>query len=144
MKRLLLLILFSWTPLWGQTHSIEELSWMSGHWTSQHQEEQWSAAKAKTLLGYHRDFQDGTTKFFEFLRIEEDDDGRITYWASPAGKSWTPFRLTSARKNAVVFSNPEHDYPKEIRYQRQGKVMSVEISDGGAKKSKWKWRLTKP
>ncbi len=76
------------------------------------------------------------TPFYEFLRLEQTDT-EVIYWALPSGQSLTPFRLSKCGPNWAVFSSPEHDFPKQIHYIREGDRLTVEISDGGTKASQW-------
>ena len=71
------------------------------------------------MLGLNRTVsKDGKRVAFEFLRIEQRADGPV-YLASPSGKPATPFRLTAIDGTSAVFENPEHDFPRSIRYTRQ-------------------------
>src|SRR5215813_8066992 len=72
---------------------LDRLSWMAGSWT---------APKAGSMLGLHRDAAGNRTVSFEFLRIEGTADG-VTYWASPKGKPATPFKLVEADGRRAVF-----------------------------------------
>jgi hypothetical protein len=98
---------------------LKALSWMAGNWSGTRDgvsmEETWLDAKGNSMLGVHRDVRGGRTISFEFLRIEATADA-ITYWASPQGKSATPFRLVELKDKRVVFENAEHDFPNRIVY----------------------------
>ena len=69
------------------------------------------------MLGVSRTVQDGKTLSFEFLRIVERPDG-LVYIAQPGGKPPTEFRLDSEKGDEWVFENPEHAFPRKIRYKR--------------------------
>ena len=127
------------TPTLAQEPNLKQLDWMSGRWVSQGQEEHWSKPHSASMLGYHRDTKDGKTIFFEFLRIEESSKG-IIYWASPSGGPAVPFYLSSMGKHRVTFSNPDHDFPKEIHYSRRRNKLRARISDGKSKHSEWEWK----
>jgi hypothetical protein len=98
---------------------LKSLAWMAGTWTgvadSVEMEEIWTAPKAQSMLGLHRDAAEGRTVSFEFLRIEATSEA-ITYWASPKGRPATPFKLVEGGQKRVVFENPEHDFPRRILY----------------------------
>jgi hypothetical protein len=126
---------------------IADLAWLSGSWAGEdgdlEMEEHWTAPKGGSMLGLHRDVAGGRTVLFEFLRIEEGPDG-IVYLASPRGRPPTPFRLTEAGPRSAVFENPEHDFPRRIRYwiEPDGSLAArVEGKEGGSEApQEWRWR----
>ena len=137
MKRLILLVvLLAGTAL--AEPGLNDLGWMSGRWSDGASEESWSLPGGGTMMGYARTVKDGKTVFFEYLRLEETADG-VDYVASPMGKSVTRFRLTKAGKGFAVFSNPQHDFPKEIRYTLKGDTLVAEVGDGERTES-WTYR----
>ncbi len=100
---------------------IADLAWLSGTWVLEtprsRTEETWSPAASNAILGMSRMLRDGRMVFFEFLRIEQRDDG-IYYVAQPGGRPATDFRLTRFDGSTAVFENPQHDFPKRILYTR--------------------------
>lgn len=123
------------------------LAWMAGNWVGVQggveMEELWQAPKGNTMLGLHRDVAGGKTVSFEFMRIEAKPDG-ISYWASPAGRPATQFRLIELKGKRVIFENAKHDFPQRVIYW---------LSDDGALHAKiegtmngkpaaeeWTWR----
>ena len=115
----------------------QDLDWLSGRWSNGETEETWSLPAGGSLLGRSRTVRGGETVFFEFLRVEEED-GTLMYRAMPGGESLTTFRLTESTAQSVLFSNPAHDFPKQIRYRRDGDVLLIEIGDGERSQS---WNL---
>ncbi len=110
------------------------------------QEEYWNRPAGGLILGFHRDLFPGDRSFFEFLRIEQRDDG-IFYVAMPRGKPGTDFRLTHLEHGRAVFENPEHDFPQRIVYARDGDVLSATIEgteNGEQRRSKWRWQRAGP
>ncbi len=101
------------------TTNINELAWIAGSWAGikngVEMEELWQAPKGNTMLGLHRDVAKGRTVLFEFLRIEATAEG-ITYWASPQGRTATPFKLIELKSRRAVFENTKHDFPQRIIY----------------------------
>ncbi len=106
---------------------LATLQWMAGCWANNEDEsgsgEQWMAPAGRSMLGLSRTIRGGSTVAYEFLRIVEDEDGRITYIASPAGQSTTTFSLLSISDSEVVFENPAHDFPQRVIYRK--------LPDGG-------------
>ena len=99
--------------------------------------------KGGVMLGLHRDVTPGEPAFFEFLRIAESG-GDLVYYASPAGREATAFKMIEVGADRVVFENPEHDFPQRIGYQRDGNdelVVWIEgDADGETPRSEWRWR----
>lgn len=106
-----------------KTPVIADFAWLAGGWRMQHgdvvTEEHWIPPAGGTLLGVSRTVKGDTTKFFEFLRLEQRKDA-IVYVAHPGGRSpGTDFKLTSWNGVEAVFENPTHDFPTLIRYAKQ-------------------------
>jgi len=104
---------------------ISVLSWMAGDWQTGgpvQSEEHWTEPAGGTMIGMSRTLSGDKTVFFEFLRIETRADG-IYYVAQPKGRPGTDFKAIEVSDRHVVFSNPQHDFPKRITYRRN--------SDGG-------------
>ena len=141
---LLLLLLLVATLSPGLAHptrpniEIEELSWMSGHWSDGETEEFWSIPGGSTLHGYNRQIRDTKTTFFENLTVIKTPHN-ITYWASPLGKNRTPFKMIKSGIHSATFSNLKHDFPQTIIYRRVNDVLLVEISGRGHETIQWRW-----
>ena len=106
----------------GQEASgIGKLGWLSGKWHIEDHgrviDEQWTTPAGGMMLGMSRTVKDGKTLSFEFLRIVERPDG-LLYIAQPEGRPPTEFRLISSEGDEWVFENPEHPFPRRIRYKR--------------------------
>lgn len=101
--------------------TIENLRWIAGSWTAAAGlltvEEHWTQPATNGMLAVGRTLSGQRMVSFEYLRIEERDDG-IFYVAHPGGRPLTEFRLTRWDGRTVVFENPDHDFPKRILYTR--------------------------
>lgn len=99
--------------------TLADLSWMAGAWGGKDggttMEEHWTTAGGRLMIGMHRDVFPSGKSFFEFLRIEEREDG-LVFVALPGGKGATEFRMTEIAAGRVVFENPQHDFPRRILY----------------------------
>jgi hypothetical protein len=113
-------LLLTLPALAGDT-SVAGMSWMSGCWASTGGErgsgEQWTAPAGRSMLGMSRTVRDGATVAFEFLRITEDENGKVFLVALPSGQQSTTFALLSQSDNEAVFENPEHDFPQRVIYR---------------------------
>jgi Domain of unknown function (DUF6265) len=136
MQTLLLLLALAATQ-----PKLDDLAWMSGHWTLTKDgvvmEEVWTEPRGGVMLGLHRDAKDAKASF-EFLRIAATPDG-IVYFAQPGGRPPTPFMLTEAERGRAVFSNPEHDFPKRIIYWREGAKLCARVEGDGEGAEQWCW-----
>jgi hypothetical protein len=78
-----------------------------------------------------------------YLRIEERADG-LVYVASPTGRGTTAFPLADVGDRFVVFANPEHDFPQEIRYELTAAgALHARVSgtiEGAEQAMEWTWR----
>lgn len=116
--------------------SISELAWISGDWQTAaggraQIEEHWTQPAGGSLLGMSRTVAGGKTAEFEFLRIEQREDG-IHYVAQPKGRCpQTDFRLTRGTDQEAVFENPAHDFPKRIIYRKTAEDALTASIDGG-------------
>ena len=101
--------------------TLNKLGWLAGKWHIEEHgrviDEQWTTASGGMMLGVSRTVQGAKTLSFEFLRIVERPDG-LVYIAQPEGKPPTEFRLASGEGDEWVFENPEHAFPRRIRYKR--------------------------
>jgi hypothetical protein len=129
-----------------QTPDLEKLAWMTGSWRSERggtsREEWWTAPRGGLMLGLHRDVRPSGDAFFEYLRIEETEDG-LVYVASPGGRPPTPFPLVNLEPGKAVFSNPKHDYPQRILYWLEDDELHARIEGDtpmGTESSEWAYR----
>lgn len=118
--------------------SIDNLSWLTGSWRLESGgkviEEQWTAPAGGMMLGMSRTVVAGKTVSFEYLRIVQRGDDFV-YIAQPEGNPPTEFRLAGGCTEECVFSNPQHDFPKRIRYRRHGdNGVTASIEDETGKK----------
>lgn len=126
---------------------VSELGWLSGAWVSEASgkwtEELWTAARGGVLLGVNRSGRGARATGFEFMRIAADQDGTISFWASPGGKAPVAFPLISSRPREAVFENPANDYPTRIVYRRKGEALLATIS-GPAGQNPTRWTFRRP
>ncbi len=113
----------------NQVTSIRDFDGMAGCWERNDKAknllvtEQWMKPAGTSILGMGRTVKNGKTVDFEFMRIEQTDDG-IFFIAKPAAnKEETTFKLKSSTLNEIVFENPEHDFPQRVIYKLQDKKL---------------------
>lgn len=109
-----------------------DLDWLAGSWCAGEQpyttEEHWLPQRGGLMLGMSRTITKRGTEF-EFVRIEFDNAG-AKYIAQPSGGPATVFTLVTSGPNTATFANPRHDFPKRIRYVRDGEKLTAIIDDG--------------
>ena len=146
MRRLLVCLLLS-LPLFAADAKLEDLVWMSGHWSATvdgtEMEEVWLAPSGGLMTGMHRDVRENGKTFFEFLRIADTSTG-IVYLAQPKGLAPVPFKLVESTTHRVVFANPEHDFPQRIIYAlREGRLCARVEGPQNGKDVNEEWCWTK-
>ena len=83
------------------------------------------------MLGLSRTVAGGRTYEFEYLRIEQREDG-IYYVAHPKARCpGTDFKMTRLTATEAVFENPAHDFPKRITYRKTAGGSIVASVDAG-------------
>lgn len=101
--------------------TIEDLAWMKGCWRSEDEKRQtteiWMPPAGQTMLGMSRTIAEGKTREFEFIRIQEEENGDIFFVAMPSGQKETRFKMIRSSAREVVFENPTHDFPQRVIYR---------------------------
>lgn len=124
-----------------------ELDWMAGRWCGQRDgvfnEEVWMAPSGGLLLGMHRDMRAGKPVGFEFMRIAREN-GKWAYHAQPGGAKAVTFTADAVDGDTVVFANPQHDFPKRVRYRRvDAQTLQASIDDGTDTGARMQWTWTR-
>lgn len=94
-------------------------------------EEYWLMAGDRAMVGVGR-VRQHQTRALEHMRISRNGAGRLTFYGSPGGAPPVAFVETQASPDAIVFENPQHDFPQRIAYRRDGDrlVATVSLLDG--------------
>lgn len=117
--------------------SLEPLSFLVGCWQGELGggvvvRENHSTPFGGQMLGMSQTVAGGKTIAFEYLRITEDPDGKVSYRPSPGGQGTVTFQLVKATATEAVFENPAHDFPQRIAYElKEGQLVArIELLDG--------------
>jgi len=118
---------------------LEDIAWLSGTWRSADidgqpvNEETWSTPAASAMMGMFRMHTGDRLIVYEFLLIEEDDDGifmRFHHFGRNLKiheEKPLRLRLTPGSKDELVFENTVNAEPKSITYTRDGRSLTVAV-----------------
>ena len=129
MKRLASLALAPALAIGGDSES-GEFSWIAGCWVTPDSsaQEVWVVENERSLAGFAVTITDSKIGFYELMSIRRSEGESWTFTAHPSGQSSASFVAVEIDDSSVVFANPQHDYPQEIRYKREGDRLYATIS----------------
>lgn len=110
--------------------STADFGWLAGCWVSPDGSDQevWVVEARRSLAGFAVSVADSQTSFYEIMSIKPGEDGSWNFTAHPSGQAAASFAAVEIDESSVVFANPDHDYPQEIRYKREGVNLYASIS----------------
>lgn len=120
---------------------IEDLAWIAGTWATdledQVLEERWSAPMANAMTGSFRWSRDGAVWLYEFLLIEETDDGLFYYLRhfGPGSVGWEErdaplaYQLDSLAPNRAEFASVAAAGDSFV-FSREDDQLTIEIVSG--------------
>lgn len=120
----------------GADSTANDLSWLAGCWVTPDKsaQEVWVLEADRSLVGLNVVIVDNSVSFYEILTIRPSESGALIYTAHPSGQESASFAAVKITENSIVFTNPNHDYPQQIMYVRDGSRLTATISLlGGAK-----------
>jgi hypothetical protein len=119
------LLVFQWTAAADpESPSIQDLSWIAGHWEGNlwegKVEEIWSPADGDSMMGMFRYVKDGKIKLYEFMSIEQGTHRPVLRL-----KHFNPGLIGWEEKNESLIFNPV-DYGKnEVSFMRDDKSTKI-------------------
>ena len=118
----------------GPAAGIGRVAWLQGCWEAVSAEgtieEHWLAPRGTSMVGVGRTVRGGELAEYELVVIREKGD-RLAYEAHPSGQPSATFLSDTVTDSAVVFQNLQHDFPKRVGYERQGRDALTAWIDGG-------------
>ena len=107
-----------------------EFNWLAGCWetTDSKTMEVWVVDSERLLVGFSVTIGDDEVGSYEVMSIKQSENGSWEFTAHPSGQAAATFPAVEINDNSVIFSNPEHDYPQEIKYERDGSRLHATIS----------------
>ena len=141
MKRSIIfcLLIFCTTLCKAQSTStdIKKLQWLTGEWNRTNAKpgrsgiEKWVMNSANEMQGSGINMRGTDTVLIEKIKIIAKDNN-IYYVADvPENKGVVLFKFTKLTDNEFVCENPDHDFPKQIAYTRDGTKLKATISGNG-------------
>lgn len=116
---------------------FKKLDWLEGSWIRTNSkpgrsaEEKWQKISSTEWKGIAVSMRGTDTAFVEKLKLIIKDNC-IYYVADiPENKEPVYFKLTTITDHSFVCENPEHDFPKQITYQKEGNKIKAAISGDG-------------
>ncbi len=104
---------------------LASLSWLEGSWVGPHERGQWEAsytsAEGGLILSANKEIVGGRVVMIEFEMFAVDG-AHVVMTPYPGGrKSPVSFRMVEndMKKRRAVFTNPKHDFPQRIVYERR-------------------------
>jgi len=122
----------------GQTDAdIKKLNWLQGTWTAKDLkpglsgEERWTKISDSLWQGSGVTLKGNDTAFVEKLKIVSK--GNHLYYVADLSENKAPvyFIFTSITENMFECENAGHDFPKKIKYQKEGNKLKATISGSG-------------
>lgn len=124
--------------------ALAPLAWWLGDWevaSGATGTEHWVASSG-VIFGIS--LQDNAA--FEVMVLDDGDgrgkaDGKLRFWAMPAGMKQTEFAFASQTTASATFAAPENDFPKTLTYARDGEALTATIA-GDGKSHAFRYRRT--
>ena len=124
--------LIAMSPAFGG--DTADLEWLLGCWQSPDGNaiEVWVRDTDTSFIGFGVSTSEGAIRSYELVKITSNADGELTYTAHPKGQASATFTATEIGGQRVTFTNPEHDFPQKITYERVGDdlIASASAIDG--------------
>ena len=114
----------------GGDSNRSAFDWLEGCWANADESarEVWVIDSDQSLIGFGVAINDNKVGSYELMSIRQSEGGSWIYTAHPSGQASASFLATQINENSVVFANPDHDYPQEIRYRREGNQLYATVS----------------
>jgi hypothetical protein len=143
MKRLtllfgsLLLHSLSFSQSAPKPQDFAKLNWLEGNWALTNAKaghsgnEHWYKISSTELKGTGVNLKGRDTVFVEKFKLVVKGDA--IYYVADVSENKQPvdFKLTEISETAFTCENPEHDFPKKIRYEKNGNSLKATISGDG-------------
>ncbi|HWO24412.1 MAG TPA: DUF4440 domain-containing protein [Kofleriaceae bacterium] len=116
--------------------ALAPLAWWLGDWKAEDGSsvEHWTAV-AGAIYGVSLQGQDT----FEVMIVDDGEDrgkpdGILRFIAMPGGQRSVEFRQRTIAEQSALFANDDHDFPKTIRYFREGAALGASLAGDDERK----------
>ena len=124
----------------AKSQSLSELEWMLGTWATDASEgesqsfEIWNRMSEQQFQGVAYTVSKKDTSVTESLEIAFKMEQ--AYYIADVPQNPTPvyFRIVEMTDTSLIVENPRHDFPKRIKYHRNGGLLNITISSGKRQK----------
>jgi hypothetical protein len=125
----------------------KRLDWLAGCWESADKmnRETWMGAPGGMMFGHATRLEAGRLAFFEQARIDLRTTPS-TYTVSPMGARASTFvenpAATPPKTNAVVFENPDNEYPQRLAYAspKRNQLTATISQLDGSRSATFEWK----
>ncbi len=110
--------------------------WLLGKWeriqekTDRTTYENWTKIDSTHYKGHGFVMKGTDTLWQEEMFILQNDSGWWLAVKTPGNTEEVLFQINEVAKNAFTSENPEHDFPKQIKYWREGAQLNATIAGG--------------
>lgn len=99
---------------------LDQLAFLAGTWRNEWYEATYTTPAGGMVLSVNKEFRNGKVTFFELERFDVQN-GRVVMQPYLNGKqSPVSFPLHVLEPGRAHFSNPAHDFPQDLVYERVG------------------------
>jgi Domain of unknown function (DUF6265) len=118
-------------------NDFDKVTWLEGYWSRTNVKagrtahERWQKGNCKELIGFGVTMKEGDTVFMEKIKIVAKDNALYYVADVPENKQPVYFKMTAVTPTSFVCENPQHDFPKKIAYQLDGKNLKATTSGDG-------------
>lgn len=119
-----------------KSQNTENFDWILGEWVRTNEAagkvttEKWKMKSESMYLGEGLTLKGNDTTFHENMKLWKSDDGWCFDVQTPNEVNPTKFKLTHIGEGAFTCENPENEFPKVIKYFKEGEMLKAEISAG--------------
>lgn len=117
----------------AEAKTLADLEWMLGEWKQIKEEivteEKWTKESDDLFIGEGLNYPvgDEATPLLEKLWLEQNESEIYYVALPPQNEEKTYFKLTDAGETMAAFENPEHDFPRYIRYELVDGTLNVAV-----------------
>ena len=112
----------------------ENFDWLVGNWIRLNNDsdkktfENWKKETDQQLLGHGFVMQSLDTIWQEKMILRKTDSIWVLEVKTPGNNDMVQFKMTNHTQNSFMVENPQHDFPKKIKYWKNKERLSALVS----------------